>query len=148
MLHNDNWKTVKTSLKTNSTNNKSIDNLKENQKKKTIKRKKTLKQSNNKKQLLDSSKPEENSENSDMSFCNNTDDEATSRLPPNWNLGYSQSILGANWKKVAGKLMTMILPDLLQAKAHKPTNTKIQCSDVELFHIVQKYFMKNQVEHI
>ncbi|CAI6342967.1 unnamed protein product [Macrosiphum euphorbiae] len=46
---------------------------------------------------------------------------------------------GADWRKVAGKLMTTIPENSLEAKLFGPESIKIQCHDIELFRIVQKY---------
>lgn len=45
-------------------------------------------------------------------------------------------LLGTDWRKVAGKLVTTVPVDSIQAKAFGTDSVRIQCSDVQLFRIV------------
>lgn len=52
-------------------------------------------------------------------------------------------LLSFDSRKVAGKLFNSTNPEVsVQAKAFRTDSVKIQCIDIELFRIVQKYFTK------
>jgi len=54
---------------------------------------------------------------------------------------------GTDWRKVAGKLMTTIPENSLEAKSFGPESIKIQCYDIDLFRIVQKYLSTTGTEY-
>jgi len=53
---------------------------------------------------------------------------------------------GSSWRKIAGKLMSSIPSDSLQAKTFGKDEIKLQCCDIELFRITQKYLTQTKTE--
>ena len=54
---------------------------------------------------------------------------------------------GSAWRKVAGKLMTLIPDDSIDAKAFGPDSIKLQCFDTNQFRIVQNFLTTKNTEY-
>lgn len=61
------------------------------------------------------------------------DQEKIVKIPPIF-------LAGTDWRKVAGKLLSTLPADSLQAKAHDSTTVKILSMDTDVYRIVQEYF--------
>lgn len=48
------------------------------------------------------------------------------------------------WHKIVGKLMTTLPKNSVQAKTHVRSSLKIQCVDINIFRIVQRYLTKTE----
>lgn len=51
------------------------------------------------------------------------------------------------WRKVAGRHLSIVLDNSIQTKTENGSTIKILCIDFELFRIIQKYFIKNNIEY-
>jgi len=73
-------------------------------------------------------------------FSNNNPIHSTTPQPPKNNPKIPPIILkGSAWRKVEGKLMTIIPKDSIETEAFGPDSIKLQFFDIKLFRIIQKF---------
>jgi len=86
----------------------------------------------NEEQSSATSSEDEEDDNKSTHFTSSQPQKINPKIPP-------IMLKGTDWRKVAGKLMTTIPKNSLEAKSFGPESIKIQCYDIDLFRIVQKY---------
>lgn len=55
-------------------------------------------------------------------------------------------LVGSDWRRIATKLMTTAPEGAIQAKFFKTNSVKVQCIDMEIYKIAQKYFNLTNTE--
>jgi hypothetical protein len=55
-------------------------------------------------------------------------------------------LLGSDWRKIAGKLMTIVPDNAVTAKSYNATSVKVQCIDMDTYRITQKHFNQHSIE--
>jgi len=96
---------------------------------------------------LNKSQANTNEELSDNSNNNNSIHSSAPQSPKNMPKIPPIILKGSAWRIVAGKLMTLIPEDSMDAKVFGPDSIKLQCFDINQFRIVQKFLTSKNTEY-